>query len=365
MNEENFNKEDELELTNTEGEANDEELTPLTYDISIIPADYTLEVLYSKWNKKEIVIPKFQRSYVWNIVQASRLIESFMMGLPIPPVFFYIQLDQKNLVIDGRQRLQSIFYFFDGYFGESDDSGRRREFRLEGINPESRLYRKRFQDFEDSDKRQLLNTVLRTVLVKQLHPKQDHTSIYHIFERLNTGGTSLQDQEVRNCIFSGKLNTLFVKLNKYESWRAFLGKPKPDVRQKDIQLILRYMSLFHNSSEYQKPMKDFLSTFMDFNKNPSDSFLEDEEFRFKQTCDLILKKLGPRPLNPKGALNPSFFDSVFIAFSKHLKSCPDNILERFEKLKNDPIFLKDIGGATTDTNVVQNRLKIAEHVLFG
>ena len=113
--------EDNLQIENIESKVRDKEFTPLEYDLSIIPADYTLEILCQKLKNDKIVIAKFQKSYVWNTVQNSRLIESFMMGLLIPPIFFYVQPDQKNLVIGGRQRLQSIFYFFEGYFGEADD----------------------------------------------------------------------------------------------------------------------------------------------------------------------------------------------------------------------------------------------------
>src|SRR5689334_5165270 len=91
---------DDLEIENIDSEQKDAEITPLNYDLSIYPADFTLEVLYQKWQNKDIVIPQFQRAFVWNIVQSSRLIESIMMGLPIPPIFLYIQDDQTNLVID-------------------------------------------------------------------------------------------------------------------------------------------------------------------------------------------------------------------------------------------------------------------------
>jgi len=177
--------EDILQIENIESELKDGETTPLEYDIAIIPADFTLEVLYLKWQKKEIIIPKFQRSFVWTIIQASRLIESFMMGLPIPPIYFYVEPDQKNLVIDGRQRLQSIFYFFDGYFGEPDQFDKRREFKLDGINEKSRWYKKKFEDFSEEDQRKLKNSVLRTVLVSQNNPKEDHTSIFLDLSKLN------------------------------------------------------------------------------------------------------------------------------------------------------------------------------------
>jgi len=364
VKQEEISNEDDLQFKTIESEIKDDEITPLVYDITVIPADYTLEVLYQKWINGEIVIPSFQRSFVWNIVQSSRLIESFMMGLPIPPVFFYVQSDQKNVVIDGRQRLQSVFYFFEGYFGESDISNKR-EFRLEGINENSKWHKKRFIDFEEADQRKLKNAVLRTILVRQLHPDQDHTSIYHIFERLNTGGTPLQDQEVRNCVFSGTFNDLLVELNKYKNWRKIIGKPKPDTRQKDVQLILRYMSLFHNSLKYQKPMKDFLSKFMDMNRNPPDNFIQEETSRFKSTCDLLIKQLGERPFNPKGAMNPSVFDSIFIAFAKHLDSDQLDMKKRVLKLRTNIEFKKYTSEATTDADVVLCRLELAERELFG
>lgn len=356
---------DELELENIESENKDNEMTPLDYDISVYPADYTLEVMYQKWKNGDIEIPKFQRGYVWTIAQASRLIESFIMGLPIPPVFFYVRSsDQKYLVIDGRQRLETVFSYMEGYFGPPDERDKRRTFRLVGINEKSRLYRKSFEELDSSDQRKLKNSILRSILVKQLHP-EDATSIYHIFERLNTGGTTLQDQEVRNCVYAGKLNELLIELNDHPTWRSILGKPKTDIHQKDVQLILRFMALLHSSKSYKKPMKEFLSAFMNDHKNPLTEFLEAQRNIFKKTCDKIYECLGPRPFNPRGALNPSAFDSVFTAFAKHLDNIPNDVQERFKVLRTDPVYLEAIGAATTDVDVVHRRLEKAESVLFG
>jgi uncharacterized protein with ParB-like and HNH nuclease domain len=322
-------------------------------------------VLDKKLNEEEICIPKFQRGFVWNISQASRLIESFMMGLPVPPIFLYIQPDQKYLVIDGRQRLQTISCFFKGIFGQADESSKLREFKLEGINSKSPWYKKTFSEFDEADQRKLKNQVLRSIVVRQIHPSDENTSIYHIFERLNTGGVPLQDQEVRNCVYAGKLNDLLLELNNYPAWRKILGKSKPDTRQKDVKLILRYMSLFHKSSDYEKPMKEFLNQFMGKNKNPSNIFLNDEATRFKRTCDTLVKHLGERPFHPKGPLNPSVFDSIFIAFAKHLDSIPEDIHERLKKLREKHEFQRYTSDATTDVEIVTKRLKLAEEILFG
>ena len=96
-------------------EKQDSEVSLRGYDILSYPADYTLEVLVGKWNKGEINVPPLQRRFIWSQTRASKLIESFLMGLPVPPVFFYQEKDtNKLLVVDGHQRLRSIAYFFRG-----------------------------------------------------------------------------------------------------------------------------------------------------------------------------------------------------------------------------------------------------------
>ena len=120
----------DLELESITSEDEDYESAPPDYEISTYPADFTLEVLHSKWRSNEIRIPDFQRRFVWKQVQASKLIESFLVGLPVPSVFLYSERkSQYFFVTDRQQRLKSIFYFFEGYFGE-EDQGQRRVFRL-------------------------------------------------------------------------------------------------------------------------------------------------------------------------------------------------------------------------------------------
>lgn len=120
--------EDELQTE----EENDE--TPFVeFDINVSPADPTLELLANKVRDKDIIVPFYQRKYVWKIEQASKLIESFLMGLPVPQVFLYVNDDDQLEIIDGRQRIMSVKYFFEGYFGEPDGQGKRQVFKLKGL----------------------------------------------------------------------------------------------------------------------------------------------------------------------------------------------------------------------------------------
>lgn len=86
------------------------------FDISVSPSDPSLELLTQQIDRKDIIIPFYQRQYVWSIEQASKLVESFLMGLPVPQVFLYANDEGQLEVIDGQQRLMSMKYFFEGYF---------------------------------------------------------------------------------------------------------------------------------------------------------------------------------------------------------------------------------------------------------
>ncbi len=336
--------------------------TPREYDVMTMPADYTLEDLHSKWRNREIAWPESQRRDAWSITQASRLIESIVMGLPVPPVFFYIDAEEKTLVVDGVQRLRSIFGFFEGYFGD-ENVKKRPVFRLRGINKDSRLYDKEFEDLDLDDQLRLKNTAFRAILIRQLQPS-DHTMIYHVFERLNTGRVTRKDQEIRNCVYEGKLNDLLADINWTAEWRKILGRPKPDERKRDVQLILRYTALFHSGADYRAPMKDFMSRFMSEKRDPSDEFIRSERRRFDDTCRLVLARLGEKPFHQARALNAAVFDSMFVAFARNLDSCPTDIAKRAENLRNSQEFQRHTTHATTDGTAVRARLDLARRSLF-
>ena len=344
-------------------ESDDESYTPLEYSIRTYSADFTLQVLRDKMHDGEIVIPPFQRKNVWTITQASRLIESFMMGLPIPQIYLHLEKNEDLLVIDGKQRLETIYGFFENKLGEKTS---KTPFKLKDINKNSRYFGKSFSEFSQEDQKKLKRLVLRAIITEQISPSNDNTSIYHIFERLNTGGTELKEQEIRNCVYHGKLNDLLNKLNEYEYWRLIYGVEKYNKNKKDVLYILRYMALYHDGDKYKKPMKEFLSTFMSKHGSADDNFLNDEKIRFEKTCKTMINYLGNKPLyKPRRTLNPSSFDAIFIAFAKNLNNVPSDIEKRFRSLLNNEKFQDYITNATTDSKIIPLRLELAEKVLFG
>tara|TARA_B110000908_G_scaffold113457_1_gene133120 strand:- start:389 stop:1474 length:1086 start_codon:yes stop_codon:yes gene_type:complete len=348
-------------LEDIQSESNDLEATPAEYEVITYPADFTLEGLVSKFKKGSMTVPGFQRNYVWNIKQASKLIESFLLGLPVPAIFLFTdEAKQEQLVIDGQQRLMTVVYFLDGYFGEPDSNGRRKVFKLTGLNERSPYYNKAYADLEESNQaafNKLNDSVLRAFVIKQITPN-GNTSVYHIFERLNTGGTQLVGQEIRNCVYHGSFNDLLCELNSYENWRSIFGSTAPHRRQKDVELILRFFAFYENGHNYVRPIKDFMSNYMRKNQEISDEKRFELENLFKKTCDSVIETLGEKPFHIWSGLNVAAYDSTFTTLATH--GFNPNLAKLYSELKKDEDFIKGVRGATADESIVESRMRLAK-----
>jgi len=352
---------DELEVDDNNAE--DDEAF-ITYEIAAYPADYTLSVIDEMWRQKDIIVPPFQRKFVWTIKQSSMLIESLLMGLPVPQAFFYVDPDSRNLVIDGLQRIMSIVYFFNGYFGEESYQGKKTVFRLTGLSDKSPYAKRTFEDLSESDQRKLKNRVLRVINVRQIGPKDDDTSAYHIFERLNTGGTPLTAQEIRHCVFHGKLVDALSDLNKDAYWRMIIGKTVLDRHQKDIELVLRVLAIATRADTYEKPMKQFLNMTMSHYKDAESPDVKVFAIAFTSVCKTVVEKLGEKTFNIKGRINASALDSVLGTLINIADRIPDDLADRYDALKNDPVFLETLSVSTSDTAVVKRRLAVVRRHLL-
>lgn len=335
------------------------------YDIATYPSDLTLSVIHEMWTAKDIVIPTFQRNFVWNIRQSSLLIESFLLGLPVPQVFFYVDDDNKSIVIDGQQRISSIAFFFEGYFGLESLQGRRQTFRLTGLSEKSPYKGKRFEDLNATEQRKLKSAVLRAVNIKQLTPAGQSTSMYHIFERLNTGGTPLRSQEIRNCVFHGQLVSVLHDLNDLPVWRRIIGRKALDRHQRDVEMILRAFAISDRGPAYQKPMKEFLNTQMGLYRKGKDAAIAKFKLDFEAVCDLIDKKLPAKPFNIRGPVNLAAMDSILGTLIRYRSKIPADISDRYTRLLADADYQEAIYISTSDATVIKERLEIAKRYLIS
>jgi len=354
--------EDDLEL---EDDVEDEEVA-ISYDIASYPSDNTLSTLVDMWGRGDIKIPDFQREFVWSRKQSSLLIDSFLSGLPVPPIFFYIGDDNVNLVIDGQQRLLSIFFFFEGYFGAEDAHGNRPVFRLYGLGKKSPYRNKRYQDLDEADQRGLRSAVLRAINIRQLGPANDDSSAYYIFERLNTGGTPLTGQEIRNVVYRGPFNDTLKSLNADESWRAILGRPLPDKHQKDIELLLRVFSLVGTADQYEKPLKKYLNDTMGKHREGKSQKAEAFSKVFPLVTKMVVDQLGPKPFHLRRPLNVAALDSVLsVLLEEHASVNPTSLGDRWNSLKSDADFNEHTTRNTTDPKTVHLRIQDVRQRLLG
>lgn len=347
------------EIMQTE-EPEEEEADVTTYNISHYPADYTLKTYLDKWDNKQLLIPEFQRNFVWGQVQASKLIESFLLGLPVPAIFLYKQRKtNKLMVLDGQQRIFSTIRYFKNEFDE-------KIFRLKGVD--DRWEGKVFEELAESDRYQLEDAVLRAIVVQQLDPNDD-SSVFQIFERLNTGGVNLNAMEVRKCVYSGDFYNLLDELNRLEAWRALIGKPKLDKRLKDVEFILRTCAFHDGLEKYEKPMKGFLNKYMikinKLAKKERSKYLQGIKQLFTDSSEYLLEEVGEKPFHLRNRINYALMDSIMYCACEAVNSKVKGFKGKFRRLLKDGNYIETVTYNTSDEITVRQRFAIARKYLLS
>ena len=232
------------------------EVIPFTYSITAYGGHYPVDSIVKRMETGDIVVPRFswetpkksgivgfQREYVWPRPKADRFIESLLLGLPVPGIFLVKEPTGRLLVLDGHQRLYTLRAFYDGIINSE-------EYRLENVQPQ--FAAKRYRDLETEDRRRLDDIVIHATVIRQDEPSDDQSSIYLIFERLNTGGVNLQPQEIRVALYHGEFVRVLRNLNDNAAWRKLFGAKSS--RLKDMEMILRFFAFYFHSQQYRSPM---------------------------------------------------------------------------------------------------------------
>lgn len=361
----------ESDTTNDSNEAVEDldelnEILPTTYSITSYGADYPVDGLVKRLGQGDIVVPLFsleqeqgqstvgfQRDFVWTKPQADRFIESLLLGLPVPGIFLVKESNGKHLVLDGQQRLRTLESFYVGIF-------QGKEYLLENV--QEKWQGKTYKTLHADDRRRLDDSIIHATIVRQDEPTEDQSSIYLIFERLNSGGTFLQPQEIRVALYHGLFAALLSKLNLNEHWRALYGKKSP--RLKDLELILRFLAMHFHASSYRRPMKDFLNRYMAANRSLELNGMEQVAELFESTVEAIHEHIGPRAFRLKNAVNAAVLDSVMVGVAARLISgavmTPGSLVSAYNALLTDRDFLNATARATADEESVKTRLRLSK-----
>jgi len=338
----------------------DDEVSVERYDITSFGADYDVEGLVKRLDRGDVLIPEFQRDYVWNQKEASRFVESLLLGLPVPGVFMAREAESnKLLVIDGQQRLKTLQFFFGGVFRPAPEDKAHRVFKLTKVQPQ--FEGKTYKTLDAHDRVKLNDSIIHATIVKQESPSGDDTSIYHIFERLNYGGRRLTPQEIRVAIYHGDLVDTIKHLNEDAVWREVFGRKSQ--RLKDQELILRYFAFAFDFPAYHRPMNEFLNKFASRNKNASVQMLETGSVMFRKTLRVLHDALGKALFRPERTLNAAVFDSMMIGMTRRLEAggSPDvaKVREAYDVIRQDEKYVQAVSRSTADEKFVKERIETA------
>jgi len=284
----------------------------------------------------------------------------------LPVVYLSEEKDGKIYVIDGQQRLTSFFSFIDGIFPDGS------YFKLSGLKVFRELNRKSFKEIDEELQDKIKYCTIRTITFE----KDSETDLkYEIFERLNTGAVSLNDQELRNCVYRGSYNQVLIDLSQDNDFRYLLGLKNEDRRMKDVELVLRFAAFYHSTYlNYKPPVKRFLNNEMERYQDIKDKDALELKNVFKNAVTIIRSVLDKNAFkrfyrgdknNPDGSwetkkFNTSLYDIMMYSFATVDKNKVyqnlDSIREALINLMtNDQEFIDSIELSTSSVQAVTKR----------
>lgn len=371
---------DQTEVTDPE---QDEEviLAPPSAEGSLryFGVDFDVEGLVRRFERKELIVPRFdpeepeaagtgyagfQRNFVWKKRQMDRFIESVLLGYPVPGIFLVELKSRQYIVLDGQQRLTTLHWFYNGQYPTPDGGLRDFDLQYVGAPFQGRSY----DTLEPADQRVLNNALIQATVTLPVG-KDGKLAIYTLFERINSGGTQLKDQQIRVAIYPGDATKLVRSLNDDENWRKLFGPRHRDLR--DQELILRYLSLKEvakdliqngesGAQSFTPPMATFMSEFLGNHEQMDSKVMEVEKAEFSQACNLLMSSAGKDALKRNRAINAARADSILTGITLALRGNPaltvNAVTRGLEVLENDTQYLESTQKSTSHRLSVSRRL---------
>lgn len=332
--------------------------------IKIERDQYSIYELKRKFDKGKILMdPSFQRNFVWKPKQKSELIESVIMGIPLPLI--YLAEDKRGdlVVVDGRQRLTTFFDFLSN------------KFRINHLKILKKLNGKNFKDLEDDFPEYAFAVEDYQLIIEVIkYPTPDRVR-FDVFDRVNRGGTILNKQEMRNALYQGKSTELLAKITTSDAFQNATGNCVSNERMKDSYIVLRaiaFLLLFDgklvdnngNKVTYKSDMEDLLGKTMDYLNGLTDTELSNIKQEFSNIMDNIYSDFGDNAfrmsstLNQKKPINMTLFETIVYLY--HLlgdKWKPNCAVDAITNLKSDTSFVKLLKSSIDSKKGVENRFQ--------
>lgn len=372
---------------------NEEDDVPFSeYDVSVSPNDFNIKTIFDFIDSGIVKIPTFQRNFVWDIKRSSKLIESLLIGVPIPQIFLYEEKKNSFLVIDGQQRLMSIYYFKKKRFPRDDkrveirqifaEHGRIPEVVLNNNeyfidfnlrlpealpNKENNYNKRNYFTLEEEDRISFDLKTIRNIIIKQNSPDDGDSVVFEIFNRLNSGGVNLKPQEIRTSLYHSVFYDLLYKLNLNTNWRqSILQNNSPDLNMKDIEIMLRGFAMLEKGENYKPSMTKFLNSYSNEAKKFDDGKVKLLETKFVNFVDYIAS-LNTKDLfiTSNNRFNISVFESIFMSLCVSLLdlNIKTTTVDKIKILKSDAEFINASTANTASVENVRTRLNKAKEIL--
>jgi hypothetical protein len=309
-------KQKELLLLKSEEEVAQAEaqIVELSKRIEFYLTEYSVELLANKMNKSEFVVPAYQREYTWEHDRKSRFIESLVLGLPIPFLFFWEMPNGKLEIVDGSQRLRSIEEFVLG------------DLRLGELQSLTALSGFKFSDLPESRQRKINNRSIRGIV---LNEHADEQARFDMFERINTGSKIANMAEVRRGALAGPFMDLIIKLSVLPKFVALAPVSKKDLDEREREeLVARFFAYSDGLDGYKDRPSEFIFNYVKKmnSEAANDSTLTDRyRARFQEAIDVIDRvfPFGFRR-SPKGKATPrARFEAIAVGSRLALDERPN------------------------------------------
>lgn len=349
---------EEILFEDIEGPAASEWTTlPPQREFFASPYDPPVKTLVAEMADGELIArPSFQRNASWDRKRKSKFVESILLNIPIPNLFFAEDDDGSKVVVDGQQRLLALRDYIAGDYG------------LLGLEVLHQLNGMKYESLTERQQRIISNRTLRCLVISA---RSDSEIRFEVFERLNTGGVPLNAQEVRHCVYRGDLNDLLHELAEEPRWLALINADTVDSRMRDCELILRFFAIKATLPEYAPPLKKLLNEFMKVNRKLSESRKGELRDTFLSAVDAVSTCFGDNPfrrsLDEKGvttwerSLNRAVFDTQMILLEdidkEWTKANAQAIQSQFIELcRSDNRFNASLTKATANKSNMDYRL---------
>jgi hypothetical protein len=321
--------------------------------------------LYRMYEQKSLDIqPEFQRDLVWKNFDKTRFIDSLIKQLPIPSLCFsYDPRQQKWLVIDGLQRISTIISFLKG-----DDW---KLAKIDDVEPD--ISGVSVAEIKNSDNllqyyRRVENSTIPITVLRCNYSNKNHLSyLFTIFHRLNSTGLKLNNQEIRNCIYSGPFNRLIRELDDYGNWRKINKMKKNEShRMQKQELILRFFAFYHTLDNYTGSLASYLNDFMASNRFMDVDKIEKSRKLFKDTIDIYYEYIEKNKITQKISITVQ--DAICYGIAKNIRAIKNKNVERISKginsiLKADEFSEKALSEGLARKQKLIDRMKKAQQLM--